>query len=230
MKNLSYLLGIILLCIGCTEEKKGNFNIQGKITGLQKGTIYLEKVAIDSAYVIDSIFIDNGTESFSFSEQINEPNLFSIYIDSSLTKRIFFFGEPGDMTIDTDLNKFIANAKITGSKQQDFLKEHDDYIKEIQYRNLDLIKQRFDAKKNGELDKLEELDAKYNLNQKRMYLFTTNYAINHADHIIAAYIGVTRINKVNVKLKQKIYDALSQEVKESNYGIFLKEQIDRANL
>lgn len=230
MKNFFYLIAIITLCFSCTKNNKGNFNIQGTISGLQKGTIYLEKVGIDTTYVIDSIYINNGTETFSFSEEIKEANLFSIYIDSSLTKRIFFFGEPGNMTINTELNKFITKAKVSGSKQQDLLKEHDDYIKEIQYRNLDLIKQRFDARKNGELEKLEELDKQYNLNQKRIYLFSTNYAINHPDDVIAAYIGVTKINDLNVKLKQKVYEALSQQVKESNYGVMLKKQIDSAKL
>ena len=226
MKNFFYLITIVILLVSCSEQKKGNFNIQGKIVGLKKGTIYLEKIDLDSTQVLDSITLNNSIETFSFSENIEEADLFAISLDNSMTRKILFFGEPGQMNIETDLNKFISNAKITGSPQQDLLKEHDSYAKQIQYQNLELIKERFMAQKKGELDKLEALDNKYNNNLKRIYLFSANYAINHSSDVIAAYIAVTRMDNATPKLKKKIYDALSPEVKESKYGLLLKKQLD----
>ena len=226
MRNFLYIVICAVLFVSCSKSKNGNFNIQGKIVGLKKGTIYLEKINIDSTQVLDSVYINNGVETFSFSENIKEADLFAISLDESMTKKILFFGEPGQMNIETDLNKFISNAKITGSTQQDLLKEHDDYIKQIKFQNLDIIKDRFIVQKNGELDKLEELNTKYNNNLKRIYLFSANYAINHSSDIIAAYIAVTRMDNATPKLKKQIYDALTLEVKESKYGLLLKKELD----
>ncbi|MGY5354859.1 DUF4369 domain-containing protein [Wenyingzhuangia sp. IMCC45467] len=226
MKNFLYLITVIIFCASCTEKKQGNFNIQGKIIGLKKGTIYLEKIDIDSTQILDSVSVNNGTETFTFSEDIKEANLFSISLDKSLTRKILFFSEPGNISIETELNKFISKAKITGSVQQDLLNKHDEYTKQIQYQNLDIIKEKFIAQKEGALDKIAELDNKYNQNLKRIYLFSANYAINNGSNAVAPYIAISRMDNATPKLKKQIYDALTPEVKESKYGLLLKKELD----
>lgn len=225
MKKFIYFITVAIFCISCTEKNKGNFNIQGKIIGLQKGTIYLEKIDIDTIQVIDSIYI-NGKETFSFSNNIKDGDLFALSINQSDTKKILFFSEPGNINIETTLNNFIAKAKITGSKQQDLLTKHDVYTKEIQYQNLDIIKDRFLAEKDGDLDKINELNNKYNQNLKRKYLFSANYAVNNGSQVIAPYIAVTRMDNATPKLKKQIYDALTPEVQKSKYGLILKQELD----
>ncbi|ANW94994.1 hypothetical protein AXE80_01220 [Wenyingzhuangia fucanilytica] len=226
MKKIISLIAIATFFISCSKQNNANFNIHGKITGLKKGTIFLEKLDLNGSQVLDSVYIDDAQEVFSFSENIKEADMFAISLDKSLTRRILFFGEPGTIDIETDLNKFISKAKITGSKQQDLLMEHDSYTKEIQFQNLDLIKEKFEAQKNGELDKVDDINNKYNHNLKRIYLFSANYAINNSSNVIAAYIAVTRMDNAAPKLKKQIYDALTPEVKESKYGLLLKEELD----
>lgn len=226
MKKIIFALIIIFTLISCSEKKLGNFNLTGTISGLQKGTIYLEQVEINGSKVIDSIYINNGDENFSFTENIEGPGLLSITIDNSLTKKLFFFGEPGEMNIKTELNKFIFNAVVSGSEQQDILKKHDDYVKDIKFQNLNIIKDRFIAQKNNELNKIETLNTQYKRNIRRLYLFTANYAINNGNQIIGAYIGLTRIDKSNIKLKQQVFDSLSEEVKKSKYGMLLAIELN----
>lgn len=225
MKKIIYFISAAIFCLSCTEKNKGNFNIQGKVIGLQKGTIYLEKIEIDTIQIIDSIYVE-GKETFNFSNNIQDGDLFAISIDQSNTKKILFFSEPANINIETTLSHFFSKAKITGSEEQDLLTEHDSYTKEIQYQNLNIIKDKFLAQKEGNLDKLNELTNKYNQNLKRKYLFSANYAVNKASHVIAPYIAVTRMDNATPKLKKKIYDALTPEVKASKYGLILKKELD----
>lgn len=225
MKICIYFITAALFCISCTEHKKNNFNIQGKVFGLKKGTLYLEKIDLDTIQILDSISI-YGKETFSFSSNIDEANLFSISLNKSPNKKIIFLSEPGTINIETTLNQFFAKAKITGSKQQDLLAEHDRYTKEIQYENLNLIRDRFLAQKDGDLKKTNEINNKYNQNLKRSYLFSANFAINNNKNMVAPYIAMTRMENATPKLKKQIYDALTIEVKQSKYGILLKKELN----
>jgi hypothetical protein len=38
-----------------------------------------------------------------------------------LDNNLLFFAEPGDISIETNLENYIADAKVTGSKNQDLL-------------------------------------------------------------------------------------------------------------
>ena len=54
---------------------------------------------------------------------------------------------------------------------------------------------------------------------KRRYLFALNYATNNADKEIAAYIGLYEISNVNPKLLDTLYSKMSENVKNSTYGV-----------
>jgi hypothetical protein len=43
---------------------------------------------------------------------------------NSLDNNLMFFAEPGTINIDTNLESYIANAKVTGSKNQDLFEEY----------------------------------------------------------------------------------------------------------
>ena len=58
---------------------------------------------------------------------------------------------------------------------------------------------------------------------KRKYLYTTNFAINNADHEVAPYIALTELNNATLKLLDTINNSLSPKVKKSTYG----KQLDK---
>lgn len=225
MKTYIYLFFSFLI-MSCSTKSDKNFIVNCKIYGLQKGTIYLEKFENNKLVVIDSVSIKDGTEEITFSNNITEPDIFIVSLEKSNSKHISFFGEPGTVNISTSLDKFYLKAKIKGSKQQELLEKHDEYIKKITDVNLDLIKEKFEAQKNNDLETVDEIEFKQNKNLKKQYLFSANYAISNKNNAVAPFIACTRMQKATLILKQKIYDALTPKIKESKYGKLLKESLN----
>lgn len=226
MKKLLLFALISTVIIGCTTTSENNFIVQGKIVGLKKGTLYLEKFVGDTITAIDSIYIDDATETFQFKNHISEPEIFLLSLDRLQKKQISFLGEAGTTNIHTYLNQFFVKAKITGSNLQELLEKHDAHTAKLNANNLDLIKEKFEAQKQGDSILIEEIELKKLKNLKRTYLFSANYAIAHKDKAIAPFIAVYRMDRATPTLKQKIYDALTPKIKNSKYGLLLKSALN----
>ncbi len=225
-KIFYFLLSTILLGSCNTSKDDGNFIVTGKVIGLKKGTLYLEKITNNKITTIDSIYINDATEAFTFTNQIKEPEIYLISLDKLEEKQISFFGEPGKTHITTYLDNFYVKRKISGSLLQELLEQHDAYTSKINNKNLDLIKDKFEAQKYGDFKVVKEIENKRLYNLKKSYLFSANYAIAHKDKAIAPFIAISRMQSATPKLKQKIYDALTPEIKNSKYGLQLKKSLN----
>ena len=118
-------------------------HISGKVDGLRKGTIFLQKV-VDSALVdIDSIII-NGNPEFNFKTKIESPEIYYLYLNKddgdTLNDRVMFFAEKGEIIINTLLKTFESSAKVSGSENQELLQEYRKISRQFNAKNLDYIK------------------------------------------------------------------------------------------
>ena len=220
MKHFSLSL-LLLLIISCSTDKK-EMEVHGTIKGLKKGIVYLKK-ANDSIFItVDSTKIGKDS-SFKLSANLEAPEAFYITLDSSVNKdnSINFFGYKGVTTIETSLKKFGYDTKIKGSKDQEYLEEYITMMRKFQNQNLDLIKEGLEAKKNNDTN-----DKKLINQQKRKYLYTTNFALNHKNSIVAPYIALTEINDANIKLLDTINNSLTNDIKKSKYGMALNKYIN----
>ncbi|MDB4297240.1 DUF4369 domain-containing protein [Flavobacteriaceae bacterium] len=226
MKKLILLLFAITFLVNCKQSNKLNTTINGTVVGLQKGTIYLQEYTQNGKQTIDSITV-NGTDTFVFNFNLKEPQLLAITLNKNKEQTILLFAEQGTVDFKTQLHKFAFKASFKGFENQKLLEEHDNYTQKIKFQNLDLIKEKMDAVKSGaSKDSLKLIEDKYNRNLKRMYLFTTNYAIQHKNTPIAPYLALTKMERANPILKEKIYNALSIHIKESKYGLLLKKSLN----
>ena len=93
-------------------------------------------------------------------------------------------------------------------------------------QNLDMIKKRFETKKEN--DTVKDFNYEENLNSllKRKYLYTINFAITHKTSEVAPYLAVTQIANANPKYLDTIYNSLDSNLKTSLYGKQLKALID----
>ena len=140
--------------------------------------------------------------------------------------RLSFLLIKGITEINTTLKNFNFDAKIKGSKQQKTLDEYLLMMSKFNDKNLDLIKENFDAQKANDTIKSIDLEAQYNSLLKRKYLYTINFAINNKDSEVAPYLALTEIQNTSVKFLENIYDALDDNIKSSMYGQKLKSTIE----
>ncbi len=223
MKKILVLTVTFLVLFSCNKTEDNTMYVKGTIDGLKKGTLYLQK-QIDSAFVsVDSISI-NGTSDFLLSDIVESPEIYFLSLGKGY-KSIPFFGEKDSITINTRLDKFELKAEIKGSENQDLLNKYSDMIKQFNNKNLDLIKEDFDARKSGYQDSIILVENKRLRLLKTKSLYAVNFAIQNADHEVAPYIALTEVNTANIQLLDTINKSLTPAIKESKYGKQLEEAI-----
>lgn len=225
MKKILVLLSIVL-AFSCGKEQH-DFTLKGHVKGLKKGVFYLQKQQDSLMVTVDSLEV-NGGSNFELHCSLNEPQILFLKLDKNDIDdgKIVFFADKGITEINTTLKNFNFDAKIKGSKQQKTLDEYLLMMSKFNDKNLDLIKENFDAQKANDTIKSIDLEAQYNSLLKRKYLYTINFAINNKDSEVAPYLALTEIQNTSVKFLENIYDALDDNIKSSMYGQKLKSTIE----
>jgi len=222
-KVLIFVFGVLVV-YSCSKENTNTMYVNGNIKGLKKGTLYLQKQQDSLIISVDSIHV-SGTEKFVLTDEVSSPEMYFLTLGNG-SKKIAFFGEKDTIQISSRLDKFELKAKITGSKNQELLDKYLEIKKKFTDQNLDLIKEEFDARKSGVQDSLDIVTKKLRNLNRRMYLYTTNFAVNNADFEVAPYIALTELVNANIRLLDTVNNSLSPEVKNSKYGKQLNEFIE----
>lgn len=225
MKRI-FLVFSILLIISCSNEKP-NFTLKGQIKGLKKGTVYLEKEQDSTYKIIDSLVI-NGNSDFELHCNLEEPQVLYLRLNKYDSDEgiITFFADKGVTEISTTLKNFNFNAKIKGSQQQELLEEYLVMMSKFNSKNLDLIKENFEPKKESDTVNDFDFETQYNNLLKRKYLYTINFAVTHNTSEVAPYLAISEIADTNTKFLDTIYNTLADNIKSSQYGKKLKEIIE----
>ena len=220
-----------LAIISCADEKKaeGNVHITGNVKGLKQGKLYIQKIEDTALVVIDSIIIDKDS-NFKSNIQLDSPEMLYLYLDrgetNSIDNNLMFFAEPGNININTTLDKFFANSKITGSKNQKAFEDYRKIMSRFSNSQLALTEEKLRAmqfNRNASID----VEAENDKLLKRKYLFAINFAMNNKDKEIAPYIALSEVYDANIKYLDTINNALTPKVAKSKYGKMLSEYIQK---
>tara|TARA_E500000331_G_scaffold302835_1_gene304980 strand:- start:405 stop:1025 length:621 start_codon:yes stop_codon:yes gene_type:complete len=200
--------------------------VSGKVDGLRKGTIYLQKELDSTIVSLDSVKI-NGNSDFKLSTVIDEPDIYYLYLNKddgdSLNDIITFFGNKGEININTRLSTFDSGYEISGSKNSELLREYFSIIRKYNLQNLDLLEIFYNAQINNNQKTIDSVNEKLENLIKRKYLYSLNFSITNSANEISPYIVVSQIPDVNIDLLRKVYDTLPEDIKVSKYGKVLME-------
>ena len=229
MKKISIAFVAISLLFACSEKKsENNLHLTGNIKGLKKGTLYVQRVTNNKLVALDTIAID-GSSQFETDIELQSPEMLYLFLDrgvsNSLDNNLLFFAEPGAISIETNLENYIADAKVSGSKNQDLYYEFKKVDSRFQDESLDLIEKKFKAMKSNNTAEVAKVNAKQESNIKRKYLYATNFAINNKEYEVAPYIALSEIYDINIKYLDTIQKSMSPKVAKSLYGKKLTEYI-----
>jgi len=233
MNNLINKILLIVLSItiiyGCNNSESNNYMlVSGKIDGLRKGKLYLQQF-VDSVFVsIDSTVVNNEFE-FNLGTEIIEPDIYYLYLDKvdgdSVNDRIKFFGDTGEITINSRLITFDTNAEISGSKNQALMEEYRLIIRKFNLENLDLLEIYYDSQINGNNKRFDSVNDAIDNLIKRKYLYSLNFATTNSDYEISPFILTTEVPDANKELLKQVYDKFNDSIKISKYGKLLMEMI-----
>lgn len=204
-------------------------HVSGRVDGLRKGTLFLQKVLDSTLINIDSIVI-NGNPEFNFKTKIESPEIYYLYLNKddgdTLNDRVMFFAEKGEITINTLLKTFESSAKVSGSENQELLQEYRKIARQFNAKNLDYIKAYINnAKSANDSRSSDSIQKEMDNLLKRRYLYALNFAVTHGDNVIAPYIALTEVSDANIKYLDTVASKLTEEVKSSKYGKLLIDLI-----
>jgi len=224
MKKQLLILSSILV-IGCSSNK-GSMTVSGNVDGLMKGTLYLQAQRDSLLVNLDSINL-RGDGNYKLSTDIIEPDIYYLYLDKqdgdSLNDIITFFGNKGDIQINTRLSTFDSSFEISGSENSDLLNEYNSIIRKYNMQNLDLLEIFYNAQIENNQTRIDSVNSELENLIRKKYLYTLNFSITNSANEISAYIAVSQIPDANVDLLRKVYDTLPELIKDSKYGKILKE-------
>tara|TARA_R110001583_G_scaffold52953_4_gene163887 strand:+ start:11743 stop:12450 length:708 start_codon:yes stop_codon:yes gene_type:complete len=230
MKKFLFFGLIAIFMTSCKEDTTKTMFLTGNVKGLKKGTLYLQHVPDSTLVTIDSLEV-NGDGSFSFKTELESPEIFYLYLNkkdyNDVNDRIIFFGEPGNITINTSWNTFDTNAKIEGSATNLKLEEYRKIMTRFNKRSLEIVQETANSEvplDSAQLDSIQKLSEK---NIQKGYAFALNFAMNNKDSYIAPYIALTEVSDANLKYLDSINNSLSPEVAASKYGKALQNFLDQ---
>lgn len=227
MQKTFLALITLLVLVSCSEKKSDkNFVLTGNIKGLKKGTLYIQRIKDTLLVPIDTVKID-GDSHFTSEFDLQSPEMLYLFLDRGVTNsvdnNISFFAEKGIMNIETSLDYFTADAKITGSKNQELYDEYRKVVARYIDQDLDLVEKKFKAYKEGKSAEVVKMEEEQKSITKRKYLYTTNFAVNNGNMEVAPYVALADIYDINLKYLDTIQKSMTPKVAKSLYGKKLNE-------
>ena len=227
MNKYLTILTVLILFTACSSNED-KMTLTGNVKGLKKGTLLLQKIQDSVLVSIDSVFV-NGSSLFSFKETILEPEIYylNVRLENGILKddRISFFAESNPINISTTLTNFAIDAKVTGSNNQEKYKTYKKIIDRYSDRNLELIEQSFEAKKQGNDSLANKLDSTQKSILAKKYLATISFALSNKDFEISPYLMVSHVNDTKLVYLDSVYNNLTPKIKDSKYGKDLESLI-----
>mgnify|MGYP002663445046 FL=1 len=188
---------------------------------MSQGKLYLQKIEDTTLVIIDSIQI-NGDSKFESHIKLDSPEMLYLALDrgqtNSIDNSLPFFAEPGNITIETTLKHFFADAKVKGSKNHDLWIEFKKINDRFNDENLVLMEKRLQNELKPNPTTTYSIEAAYEKLLKRKYRYTAHFATTHGDAAIAPYLALSEIANINMTYLDTIQKSMKPEVAHSKYG------------
>ena len=212
MKNKIIIFLIILS--SCSSEKE-NLIIEGEISGVKNSKIYLSSV--DEEEILDSVNIIDG--KFTLKTYVDKTKEMSMILgDKNSEDKFDFISEPAHILFKSSKDKFVFNGKIQNSKLYIDYKNLKNQIKRFDEKDLEMLAEQIEVSVKGNPNKYDSInEQRLKLNQRKI-LFIVNYAVNNSSNPISAFISYKYRENINEEFLEKIYENLSDEIKNSYYG------------
>ena len=230
MKRILFFLVLGILVFSCEKNTENSMIVSGNIKGLKKGTLFLQQFKDSSLVSLDSLEI-KGDGTFSFSKEISEPDIFYLYLNkqdnNDINDRIIFFGEPGEITINTSWNTFDIDPKVAGSVSHEKFMEFNEMFSKFNIRDLELSQLAALPEFQEDSLALDSIQQRMDQNIVNRYRYAINFGLNNGDSYVTPYLMLNAVKEANPKYLDSVYKALAPDVAASKYGAALGDYLKK---
>ena len=224
MKKIALALLAVVVFASCEKKETdtgANVHITGDVKGLSQGKLYLQKIEDTTLVLIDSIII-SGNSKFESHFKLESPEVLYLSLDrgqtNSIDNSLPFFAEPGNITIESTLKHFFADAKVTGTKNHDLWMEFKEIGNRFNDENLILMQKRLQNELKPNTKTKDSIETAFQKLLKRKYRYVAHFATTHGDAAVAPYLVLSEIANINMSYLDTIQKSMKPEVAHSKYG------------
>lgn len=221
MKKILFALCTVGMFLSSCDFSTG-YKVEGNLTGVEDGKIYLSKVADNKLVKVDSANLKGG--KFSFKGEVESPTRYFIQLNGNY-RVIPFFVENSKITITAD-PKNLETLKIVGSATNDIYDSYNELLKRFDAKNKELREKYYKAKaeKNqAVIDSVLKVDEQI---QAEVKVVNDKFIKDNNNSVVAAYLVARNIGRMDVKEIEEAYLALGEVAKVSDYGVMVKERLE----
>lgn len=230
MNKTNWIFSLIafLIIFSCSKKiEKNSLTIEADIQGLRKATVYLYQNTNGEIIPIDSLQVED-TEQFTFTNQIEHPDLYWIQIKNRIPMPVFV--EPGTtVSLKAHMDSLHTYKAYGSSTQKDltrFLRYMTDRDASYQnyYNNYAL------AVRNQDEYGAKQWLEKMRKNRESKTMIALNYATKNGKTQLSPFIALHYLpNTLQKRWYDSIYLNLNDSVKKTYFGKELETYIKGMN-
>jgi peroxiredoxin len=221
MRKSFYLILTVFILASCNNKKQDVYTINGTITGVTSGKVFLQKRDLDKFVKTDSAEIKDG--KFTFTGKVAIPEMRYLTVDQKETNLPFFI-ENAEFTITAyadSLDKSIVKGGPTQELFKSYISGSDAYDKKMN----DLYVSYMQAKQVGDSLQLAKIDSSYNVIEKEKTAFTNDFIKKNPKSVVAPYLVISNAYQYELPALDSITASFDTSLAKSGYVISLKERI-----
>ena len=227
MKQNIIKLLFVLFLVSCSATQKRHAS-RSFCKGLKKGNT-LPRTIARQHFGCSRFGANHQRKTNVLEADLNHPELFYVLLDRNkaddFDNRIPFFGEAGNISIQTTLDGYVTKAEVIGSPTQDIFNSYIKVISQFNNEELDLLAAYLQAQINQNNDSLALIEKQSANLAKRKLLFTANFAVNNNTSVIAPYLALYNLTSGSKSLLDTIAASMSDDVRNSSYGKQLRDYL-----
>jgi hypothetical protein len=213
----------------CSNSNSNNFSVSGTVDGIKVGKIYLQRLQDSILIDVDSALFD-GNSNYTLMTDLDQTEIMYLHLDvkdgTELNDRLLFFAEDTTMTINSSWDKFVKDAVISGSKNQDIYtvyKKNSDRLNKVY---TDLAKRSMSLTDETRTVAISDsINTAYDKYLRKKVLYAINYAQLHKEKEVSPYILVSEASEANPILLDSVYQKMPKKIQTTVYGKQLSELI-----
>jgi len=226
---------VVFLISSLSANAQSEFEISGKIKGLDSGFLKLAYPSIGGKFVQDSAKIEDG--NFKFIGKLNGPEFAYLIgpgakMQSGDPNMGFFFLEPGKLDLELELNKF-NKLVLKGSRTQDEFAELEskklqlsDKIMALSSKHGAALLSAQEARKSNKtetqimaLQKIaDNLKDQIEPYQQEIRLKDLDFIKAHPDSYVSVYLLGNQISFLSLEVGRGLYNSLAEKLKKTMSG------------
>ena len=219
MRKIGFLFVMGLLLAACGQNN--TYQVSGAVEGASEGQAVLKKVESSGPVAVDSTeIVDN---SFSFSGEVEHPELYLVYVNDNQMP-VAFFLEPGDITIDADVDS-MQKADVEGSELNKKFQKFNDKVPSND-RAQELQQEFMAARQGDDQEKMQKLAQEYQSIMQEQQNYFKDFVHNNTDNPVGAFLGMNLAQSLEVEKLEELISSFEENLEGHPYVEEMKSMLE----